>query len=64
MKPKVDSQTTTAIENLLREILEEDPRLRLADDEDTSIEVDSPSSGKTVNEIFQSHLNPQVDQED
>lgn len=61
MKPTVDTQTTRAIEKLLHEIIEEDPRLRLSEDEDTSVEVESPTSGKSVNDIFQSHLNPQTD---
>lgn len=64
MKPKVDPQTTKAIEKLLHEIIEEDPRLRLSEDEDASVEADSPSPGKSVNDIFQAHLNPQTDQAD
>jgi hypothetical protein len=63
MNPKVDPQTTKAIEKLLHEIIEEDPRLRLSEDEDVSVEADSASSGKSVNDIFQSHLNPQTDQD-
>lgn len=62
MKPKVDPRTTKAIESLLHEIIEEDPRLRLSEDDDTFVEADSTSSVKSVNEIIQSHLNPQIDQ--
>ena len=60
---KVDPQTTRAIEKLLHEIIEEDPRLKLSEEEDAFTEVDSAASGKTVNDIFQSHLNPQIDQD-
>jgi hypothetical protein len=63
MIPKVDPQTAKAIERLLHEIVEEDPRLRLSEEDDLSIEADTASSSQTVNDIFQSHLNPQTDQD-
>jgi hypothetical protein len=64
MKPKVDPRTTKAIERLLHEIIEEDPRLRLSEDEngEPSAEADSQSPGESVNDVFQSHLNPNADQ--
>lgn len=64
MKPKVDPQTTKAIEKLLHEIIEEDPRLRLADDEDAFDVAESTPPSKSVNDIFQSLLNPPPDQAD
>jgi hypothetical protein len=64
MKPKVDPQTTKAIEKLLHEIIEEDPRLRLSEDEDAFDDEDSTSPSRSVNEIFQSLLNPPPDQAD
>jgi len=62
MKPKIDPDTTKAIEKLLQEVIEGDPRLRLSDDEETVAEAALPSNKKSVYDVFQSHLNPQNEQ--
>jgi hypothetical protein len=64
MNTKVDSHTLAAIEKLLHEIIDEDPRLKLSEDEDALADASSTLPGESVIDIYQSHLNPHHDQAD
>jgi len=64
MNTKVDSQTLAAIEKLLHEIIDEDPRLKLSEDEDTAVDANPTLPSEMLIDIYQSHLNPHHGQVD
>ena len=59
MTTKVDPHTLAAIEKLLHEIIDEDPRLKLSEDEDMPADTASTLPGESMSDIYRSHLNPQ-----
>ena len=56
MKPKVDPQTALQIEKLLKEFIQEDPRLKLSNDEESAQNTDSVFHEEDVVDIYRMRL--------